>query len=300
MKEKIMVKLIAVDLDGTFLTSKRQVSKENREMIEKIQSMGIRFVTNSGRTYDGTRYVLNDANIICDSICMNGASIYNKEGKLIKASFMSKEDVLDIVSQIDLKEYFVEFNTDAGTCIMVSKEQAEAFIRGWMSLYNNGDISAIEEEELNRDLIRLKDSFVYINEVKDMFDRGYQIFKIAISHKDTEKISKLREKLSYNSNISVSASFHTNIEITDKMADKGLSLEHYAKENNIKMEEVMAFGDSLNDYSMLKRDFGYTVAMENAIEPIKQIAKYKTIKNDEHGVAYFINKIVLDGEADNN
>lgn len=295
-----MVKLIAVDLDGTFLNSKRQVSRENREMIEKIQSMGIRFVTNSGRTYDGVRYVLNDANIICDSICMNGASIYDKEGNLKKACFMRKEDVLDIISSIDLKEFFIEFNTDAGTCIMASKKQAEAFIRGWMSLYNSGDTSAIEEEEIDRDIARLKDSFIYINEVNDIFERGYQIFKIAISHKDTEKISKLREELSQNPNISVSASFHTNIEITDNKADKGLALEQYAKNNNIKMEEVMAFGDSLNDYSMLKRDFGYTVAMENAIEPIKKIAKYQTIKNDEHGVAHFIKKVVLNGDGSNN
>ncbi|MBA4688438.1 MAG: HAD family phosphatase [Candidatus Galacturonibacter soehngenii] len=289
-----MIKLVAVDLDGTFLNSKRHVSLENKEMIDKIQNMGIRFVTNSGRTYEGVRHVLDDTNIQCESICMNGASVYNKEGKLIKACYMKKEDVMDIISYVDMKEFFVEFNTNAGTCIAIKKEEAESFLRGWISLYNSGDISAIEEEEIYQDIMRLRKSFIYISNVSEIFDRGYQVFKIAISHKDTNKISELREKLSLNSNLSVSASFHTNIEITDKRADKGIALEQYAKEHGIKMEEVMCFGDSLNDYSMLKREFGYTVAMENAIEPIKEVAKFHTLTNDESGVAKFIQKIVFD------
>lgn len=288
-----MIKLVAVDLDGTFLNSKRHVSIDNKEMIDKIQGMGIHFVTNSGRTYEGVRHVLDETNIQCESICMNGASVYNKEGKLIKACYMRKEDVMDIISSLDMKEFFVEFNTDAGTCIAIKKEQAEVFLREWISLYNSGDISAIEEEEIYQDMIRLRNNFIYISDASEIFNRGYQVFKIAISHKDTKKISELREKLSLNSNISVSASFHTNIEITDKSADKGIALEQYAKDHGIKMEEVMCFGDSLNDYSMLKRDFGYTVAMENAIEPIKKVAKFHTLTNDENGVATFIEDIVF-------
>lgn len=289
-----MVKLIAVDLDGTLLNSKRQVSKENKEMIEKIQSMGIRFITNSGRTYDGVRHVLDDTGILCESICTNGASVYNQEGSLIKACFMRKEDVIEIISSIDTNEYFIEFNTDAGTCVTIPKDKAEEFIRGWLALYNSGDVGAIQEEEINNDVKRLSESFIYVNNVNEIFEKDYQVFKISISNKDTNKIKELREKLSQNSNISVSASFHTNIEITDKKADKGLALEQYANDHHIKMEEVMCFGDSLNDYSMLKRDFGYTVAMQNAIEPIKKVAKYQTVTNDEHGVAEFIRKIVFE------
>ena len=87
--------------------------------------------------------------------------------------------------------------------------------------------------------------------------------------------------------------FDTNIEITDKNANKGVALEAYAKEHNIKMEEVMAFGDSLNDYSMLSKDFGYTVAMGNATQKIKKTAKYITKTNDEDGVAKVIEKFIL-------
>ncbi|WP_099469883.1 HAD family hydrolase [Konateibacter massiliensis] len=287
-----MVKLVAVDLDGTFLNNRRDVSKENREMVKKLQSMGVKFITNSGRTYEGVRHVLDGSQIECESICMNGAAVYNKEGKIVKACFMKKEDVLAIASRIGEEDYFIEYNTDAGTCVTVSPDEAEASIRGWMSLYNNGNTGMITKEEMDRDLKRIKADFIYIDKVEDIFERGYQVFKIAISHVDTEKIKRIREELSQNSNIAVSASFHTNVEITDKSADKGLALEQYAKENNILMEEVVAFGDSLNDYSMLKRNFGYTVAMKNAMEEIKKVAKYQTRTNDEHGVSHFVNRVI--------
>lgn len=45
------------------------------------------------------------------------------------------------------------------------------------------------------------------------------------------------------------------------------------------MDEVMVFGDSLNDYSMLSMDFGATVAMENADSKLKRVAKYTTKSN---------------------
>lgn len=288
-----MIKLVAVDLDGTFLNSKREVSKENRDIVKRLQERGIQFITNSGRTYDGTRAVIDQTDIICDSICMNGASVYDKDGNLIRSYFMKEEDVKNIVSEIDLGEYFIEFNTDAGTCINVSQEKAEDFIRESISLYNNWNGSVVEEEEILRDIKRLKGKFISVLDVNEIFERGYQVFKVVISHRDTKKIEALRNQLSQNTNIAVSASFATNIEITDRSADKGLALEQYAKEHGIKMEEVVAFGDSLNDYSMLKREFGYTVAMKNAIEPIQEIARYQTLTNDEHGVADFIKKIIF-------
>ena len=54
------------------------------------------------------------------------------------------------------------------------------------------------------------------------------------------------------------------------------------------MDEVMVFGDSMNDYSMMEMNFGATVAMANADEEIKRIAKYETKSNEEDGVAYAI------------
>ncbi len=289
---QIMIKLVAVDLDGTFLNSKRQVSKQNIDTIKQLQKMGVKFVTNSGRDYHGVKVVIGHTQIKCDYICMNGGAVFNNDGKLLKAFYMEKEVVQDIVASIDSKEYFIDINTDHGTCVTIQEEVAEDSIRGWMSCYNSGKISESEKVEMEKDIKRIKESFTYVKDIDEIYEKGYKVCKLSISNKDTDKISNLLQKFSQNPNLSVAASFDTNIEITDKNANKGLALEAYAKEHNIKMEEVMAFGDSLNDYSMLSRDFGYTVAMGNAIDKIKKAAKYITKTNDEDGVSCFVKKVV--------
>ncbi|MFA9376478.1 MAG: Cof-type HAD-IIB family hydrolase [Lachnotalea sp.] len=291
--EESMVKLVAVDLDGTFLNSQREVSKRNIETIKQIQKMGIKFITNTGRDYGGVKTVLSKSQIECDYICMNGGAVFNSEGELVRVNDMNREDVTSLLNSVNQDEYYIDINTDQGNCVTIPKEQAEEYIIGWMGCYNNGDITKIDKREMERDLARLKESFLYIKDIDEIYEKGHKVCKISISHRDTDRILKLRQELSLNQNISVAASFDTNIEITDKFADKGLALEAYAKENNIKMSEVMAFGDSLNDYSMLSRDFGYTVAMGNATEEIKKTAKFITKTNDEDGVASFIHEIIF-------
>lgn len=287
-----MVKLVAVDLDGTFLNSKRQVSKQNIETIKQLQKMGVKFVTNSGRDYHGVKVVIAHTQIKCDYICMNGGAVFNNEGELLKSCHMEKEVVQNILDSINQDEYFIDINTNKGTCVTISEDEAEDFIRGWMSCYNNGKMSMIEQEEIERDIKRIKESFTYVKNIDEIYEMGYLVCKVSISNRDTDKIAKLRHEFSQNTDLSVASSFDTNIEITDKYANKGVALEAYAKEHNIKMEEVMAFGDSLNDYSMLSKDFGYTVAMGNATPKIKKTAKYITKTNDEDGVAYFVKEVL--------
>lgn len=125
-----MIKLVAVDLDGTFLNSKRQVSKQNIDTIKQLQKLGVKFVTNSGRDYHGVKIVIDHTQIECDYICMNGGAVYNNEGKLLKAFHMEKEVVQNILDSINQDEYFIDFNTDHGTCVTITKDEAESLLKG--------------------------------------------------------------------------------------------------------------------------------------------------------------------------
>ena len=69
-------------------------------------------------------------------------------------------------------------------------------------------------------------------------------------------------------------------------------LKEYIESLGYTMDEVMALGDSLNDYSMLSMDFGATVAMANAVPEIRRAAKYITKSNVEFGVAYAIHELL--------
>lgn len=109
---------------------------------------------------------------------------------------------------------------------------------------------------------------------------------------DVEMLGELQKELEADDRIAVASSFSTNLEITDVRAQKGPVLKEYIESLGYTMEEVMVFGDSLNDFSMLEMDFGATVAMENADPEVKAVAKYVTKSNTEHGVAYVIEKLL--------
>lgn len=82
------------------------------------------------------------------------------------------------------------------------------------------------------------------------------------------------------------------LEILDKSVTKGTGVKSLADALNIKPEEVMAIGDQENDIAMLEYA-GMGVAMDNAIPSVKEVANFVTKTNLEDGVAYAIEKFVL-------
>jgi len=82
------------------------------------------------------------------------------------------------------------------------------------------------------------------------------------------------------------------LEVVPAGIEKSASLESLLDILNIKREELMACGDGMNDISMLKYA-GLAVAMENAYPEVKEYADYITSSNDDDGVAYAIEKFIL-------
>ena len=73
---------------------------------------------------------------------------------------------------------------------------------------------------------------------------------------------------------------------------KGNAVKLLCKDFGIKLDEVIAFGDQMNDISMI-RIVGFGVAMGNAKDEVKEVARFVTLTNDENGVAYAINTEIL-------
>ncbi len=77
---------------------------------------------------------------------------------------------------------------------------------------------------------------------------------------------------------------------------KGKSLLEIAEYYDIEQKEIIAFGDELNDETMIKVA-GVGVAMANAVDHIKEISDYITLSNDEDGIADYLEKFVLKGDS---
>ena len=119
-----------------------------------------------------------------------------------------------------------------------------------------------------------------------------RIIKIFAVSNDLELLGQVDAELQKNPNLAVAASFENNLEVTDRNAQKGIALKNYIESLGYSMDEVMVFGDSMNDYSMISMDFGATIAMENGMQKIKDVAKYTTKSNIEDGVAYVVEELL--------
>ena len=115
---------------------------------------------------------------------------------------------------------------------------------------------------------------------------------VQVFSKDEKKLLVLQEMLERFVTLEMAVSTSGYIEITQAEANKGKALEALCDSLGISLLQVMASGDNANDFSMLER-VGFPVAMGNAKEELKQIAKTVTTSNDEDGVAKAIYEYLL-------
>ena len=78
-----MIRLVAVDMDGTLLSPNGQVSSRNAHVIRCMQNAGVEFVICTGRSYADALAPLQEAKLQAAIICMNGATVYDWKGMLM-------------------------------------------------------------------------------------------------------------------------------------------------------------------------------------------------------------------------
>lgn len=274
-------RLIAIDLDGTMLNPEKKVTKYTKEVLAQAGREGIFIVPSTGRHYygipeevvclEGVRYFLTT----------NGAAIYDKE----QANYLY-EDVMPCEFALRILKELMQYD------ILV-----DAFIGGYayraekdMGYIKNLAIPDVLKEFMQKSRRGVPSLYKYIKE------NHLDVHKFTLNFKpdgsgdwmDREKVIALSER--EKELTCVCGGFH-NLELTHYTATKGNALLKLGELLGIRREQIMAIGDSGNDYAMLKAA-GIGVAMENADEEVKEVADFITKSNKEDGVAYIIEQLL--------
>jgi Cof subfamily protein (haloacid dehalogenase superfamily) len=284
-----MIKCIATDMDGTLLNSYQMVSQENKEAILKAQAQGIEVVVATGRSYQEVRFVLDEADLHCPAICVNGAEVRTKEGEMFSATPIDKQVVKKAAEMLKERDIYFEVYSNKGTYTLDPEKAVSILVDIVMSA--NPDLN--QEEVVHKAGARIRNGLVHQVENYDLLfnDDEYQIYKLLAFDFDSAKMAKAAVSLEDLTQLAVSSSGHENLEITNRQAQKGIALEAFVKANGMELAETMAMGDSFNDVSMLER-VGRAVAMGNAAYEIKSLCDVITATNDEHGVAKAILEVL--------
>ena len=270
-----MIKLVALDMDGTLLRPDGHISERNVRALKGLISTGAEFLICTGRSYIDALEPLKEAGLRAPVVCMNGAAVYDWNGRLMDEIRLSEEQVRGILECCQKEDIIFDFMTDKGSYTTADEAQFRAcFERNVL----------LPMAEFTYEGVRDRFSFA---EEKQLFEMGLAFYKISVIHESRKVLGRIKEKLSGIPDLAVASS----------CAQKGRALAFYASARGVGPDEIMAVGDSENDYSMLSMDIKYTVAMGNAMESIKRIAKCQTRSNIQDGVAYAIETLVLTREA---
>jgi Cof subfamily protein (haloacid dehalogenase superfamily) len=284
-----MIKCIASDMDGTLLNSYQQVSQENKEAILKAQEQGIEVVIATGRSYQEVRFILDEADIHCPVIGVNGAEVRTKEGEILSATPIEKHVAKKAAEKLMEKDIYFEIYTNKGT-YSLDPNKAVAII---VDIVVSANPDVKPEDVVKRAEERTRHGLVHQVESYDVLfnDDTHQIYKLFGFALNSDRRGAAESALEELTELTVSSSGHNNLEITHRNAQKGIALETFVKSKGISMVETMAMGDSFNDISMLER-VGRAVAMGNADYEIKTLCDVITATNDEHGVAKAILEVL--------
>lgn len=289
-----MIRLISSDMDGTLLDSYRQITKVNVDAIRKLQENGIEFIINTGREYPNVVGILKEAGLKCDMICCNGSCGFDKSGHLLFEHTIPKETVRKIFDTFRRFGMVPSIFTKDGRISLLPQEERETYTREVLVpaiQINHPDFKYTEEE-----FRHLIDEVIYVDGEDTLLESSHRILKITSNSTEVETLKTLRAELENIPGLAVVSTVSTDIEITSEDAQKGIALLQYAKQFGYRPEEMVAIGDSENDYSMLSIPGIHSVAMENASDAIRNICVYQTRANTRDGIAYIISCILADRE----
>ncbi|MFD1737411.1 HAD family hydrolase [Bacillus salitolerans] len=285
----LIIKCIAIDMDGTLLNNDHVVSQENTEAILKAQSAGIDVVIATGRSYKEAKYVLLEEGIHCPIICANGAEIRSEEGDILASKPLSKQKAQELTGILNSHDAYYELYTSEGTYTKDYDKALTVIMDIFMSANLRSDYDkALEaaKERFDKGMVHLVDNFD-----KLLHDQKIPLYKFIVFSFEEQKLNQIHKELLSIKDVAITSSGKENIEINGIHAQKGLALQTFAKHNNIRLEETMAIGDNYNDISMLKIA-GRAVAMANGPEEVKKHGHLITDTNHNNGVAKAILEIL--------
>lgn len=271
---KLDPKLIALDLDDTLLNKDLKITPDTVKALKAAAAKGIYIVPCSGRAENGILQFVHTLDLAG-----------TQEGRYVIA--VNGSSIVDLHTRQEI--YTAKVSPD-----VLSFAYDEAIKRGFpCQVYNSTTTFANIDNDFTRmdaNLCKLKMEIV--PDFKAFLQQGHTKMLIPGNEQNIPEFCQfLKDQLGDRAVVFTSKPYF--LEIMPAHCGKGEAILWLADHLGIPQEKTMAFGDSMNDESMLTMT-GYSVAMCNGLEYIQNVAKYVTRKsNNEDGIGDFLTQFVL-------
>lgn len=263
-------KMIVSDMDDTLLNSNHTLSKATQEYLLNLQQQGYYMVLASGRPTEGMFEVADQLQLARHQsyiISYNGSETMRyHDRKVVNETSISKGNFDEIIDFCRAQNLFILTYVDG-----------EIIYEGQHEYMN------IESELTGLPMRKVHD-------LKE--DVTVSVPKV-MGVDYVARVTAARQQLgeTFNDEIDLTTSKPYFLEFVPSGVSKGNAIQRLAQDLGIAMSEVIAFGDSINDISMLEVA-GQGIAMDNARDEVKRIADRTTLSNDEDGIVHALKTVL--------
>jgi Cof subfamily protein (haloacid dehalogenase superfamily) len=285
-----MIKLLALDLDGTLLNSSGQIPEANKHAIKLAENAGVLVTIATGRRFRDALPIALQLDLNAPVVCHNGALLKFAETlETVHASIIPSETVFEIirVGKSFGGDALVSCNPNTKGTLFYDRISADnvpvqRYIEWSKRLHGDEAEDAVHHVEALEEIVG-----------------DEQVIHISFSG-TCEPMAMLKTILEteLGESVSILATIYPNLDFTlldvlPQNSTKATGLQKLAEIHNLTAENVMAIGDNFNDLDMLQ--YAKTpVVMGNASESLLADENfYTTLSNDENGVAVAIEKFIL-------
>ena len=268
------IKLLALDLDGTLLTSEKTVTDHTVDILNQVVSRGIPVVLSTGRLVQECSRVLSRLPMVRYGVFCTGALVMNLQtGQRLSVQTVSGSEARRLIGRLEGLD--IQYH-----------------IHDPQDNYTHGDAKKLKDGYLG---INLEEVRSYTKPEPDfaayMASRE-KVYKIFMAFHTMEDIEEARRRLE-GEPYEVVMPGPDCLEINPIASGKDVGLRMLAERFGIKKEQIMAIGDSDNDLPLL-RYAGLPVCMKNGSESAKACAAVITEEDNDHdGAAKFIRSVLL-------
>ena len=281
------IRIIALDLDGTLLDSEKRLSVVNRAALERAAEKGVLIVPTTGRFFGMMPPAVRDLPFVRYAITINGAQVYDRE---TDTAIVRDEIPLDMA--LGVMEVLDRFDV-IYDCYRQNWGWMTAALQDKAADYATNEHYLKMVREFRKPVSELKAHLKATANDGDvqkimLFARNTQVSGLS-----SQVLDAIRLELAARfPEIKVTSSTWNNIELNIRTAHKGNALKRFAEHLGLGLANCMAFGDGMNDFTMVEAA-GLGVAMATAEPEVKRVAKWIAPSNDDDGVAAGLEEWVL-------
>jgi Cof subfamily protein (haloacid dehalogenase superfamily) len=263
------IALLLADVDGTLVTHDKLLTDRARAAVKQAKQAGIDFAITSGRPPKGMQMLFEPLDITTPIAGFNGGVIVKRDLTIIEARTLPDDVAAEVVALLRDKKLDV-----------------------WIYVANDWFVGDPKAPHVAREAWTVKFDPIVAPRVEDKL---HDVVKIVGVSDDFElvKTAEAEAQKAFGTRATVARSQPYYLDVTHPDANKGGVLAYLAKTLKLEPHQIATIGDQPNDVLMF-RPSGYSVAMGNAGDDVKQQATETTDDSEHEGFAKAVERLVAE------